>query len=134
MGVLMKKLIAVFFVSIFAVSFAGVALALDPDVAATGSDISAKSGDKQAGHKAGPIDKAQRGFNNAAFGWTEIPKKIVDKTKETRNPFAGLLIGGWQGSCKAFARTASGASELVTFPIGRYDKPHILPDMPAAEK
>jgi putative exosortase-associated protein (TIGR04073 family) len=69
---------------------------------------------------------------NAAFGWTEIPKRIVDITKES-NPIKGVLLGSFQGACRAFARTASGVSELVTFPIGRYDKPHVLPDMPAAK-
>ena len=69
---------------------------------------------------------------NAVFGWTEIPKRIVDKTKES-NPIKGLLLGTWQGTCKAFARTVSGVSELATFPVGRYDKPRVLPDMPAAK-
>ena len=84
-------------------------------------------------HPAGPIQKAERGFMNAAFGWTEVPKRIVDKTKEYNNPIKGVLLGVWQGTCKAFARTASGAFDLATFPIGRYDKPRILPDMPAAK-
>jgi putative exosortase-associated protein (TIGR04073 family) len=121
----MKKLTGVFFVTVIAAFFASVAFAADTR--------SASSNDGTV-RQAGPMDKAERGFTNAAFGWTEIPKKIVDKTRETRNPFTGLVLGSWQGSCKAFARTASGASELVTFPIGRYDKPRVLPDMPAAEK
>jgi len=86
-----------------------------------------------SGYPPGPIQKAERGFMNAAYGWTEIPKRIVDKTKEYNNPIKGFLVGAFQGSCKAFARTASGVSELATFPIGRYDKPAVLPDMPAAK-
>lgn len=90
------------------------------------------SGGKKAESTAGPATKAERGLKNAALGWTEIPKRIIDKTKES-NPISGLLVGAWQGTCKAFARTASGVSDLATFPIGRYDKPAVLPDMPAAE-
>ena len=117
----MSKFLKVFFVAIIALSFT----------------ISAFAGDmptqQKGAYPAGPIQKAERGFVNAAFGWTEIPKKVVDITKQS-NPIKGLLIGGWQGTCKAFARTASGLSELATFPIGRYDKPRVLPDMPAAEQ
>lgn len=121
----MKKLIGVFFAVIVAALFAGAAFAGDTQTASQGSD---------PGHQSGPMDKAGRGLTNAAFGWTEIPKRIVDKTRETKNPFTGLVLGSWQGSCNAFARTASGAAELVTFPIGRYDKPRVLPDTPASEK
>lgn len=96
------------------------------------SEAQTASGKEESVSVAGPSDKAERGFMNAAFGWTEIPKRIVNKTKES-NPVSGLLIGAWQGTCKAFARTASGVSDLATFPMGRYDKPAILPDMPAAE-
>jgi len=86
---------------------------------------------KTAAYKVGPIQKLERGVSNAAFGWTEIPKRIVDKTREYHNPIIGFMLGTFQGGCKAFARTASGISEVVTFPIGRYDKPRVLPDMPA---
>jgi len=139
----MKKFFTVLFIAIVALSFSGIAFAADiPAAASTGTTPTPKTAApatvapsaKLATHPAGPIQKAERGFMNAAFGWTEIPKRIVDKTKETKNPFTGLVVGTWQGGCKAFARTASGASELVTFPIGRYDKPRVMPDMPAAEK
>ena len=88
---------------------------------------------KMSTYPAGPIQKLERGFNNAAFGWTEIPKRIVDQTKAWHNPLIGGAQGLFQGTCKAFARTASGVSEVLTFPIGRYDKPRVLPDMPAVE-
>lgn len=92
------------------------------------ADATSKSASGTA-YPNGPIQKAERGFNNALFGWTEIPKRIVDKTKET-NPIKGLLIGTYQGVLKAFARTASGLSEVATFPIASYDKPAVDPDMP----
>jgi len=124
----MKKVITVLVLAIFVLSVPAVAFSADMP---SQTSMSARSS-RMATHPAGPIQKAERGFMNAAFGWTEIPKRIVDKTKES-NPIKGLLLGTWQGTCKAFARTASGVSELVTFPIGRYDKPRVLPDMPAAK-
>lgn len=81
---------------------------------------------------AGTVVKAERGFNNTLLGWVEIPKKIVEKTKES-NIIKGFFIGVFQGTCKAVARTASGAADLATFPVGRYDRPSILPDMPGIE-
>jgi len=87
----------------------------------------------QAGeYPMGPIQKLGRGMGNVAFGWTEIPKRIVDVSKAS-NPIKGLIYGTLQGTCKAFARTLSGAADIVTFPIGSYDTPAILPDMPAAK-
>lgn len=123
----MKKFLTVFFVAILILSFSVTTFAADMPVSKSSAQKSAPST-----YPAGPIQKAERGFMNAAFGWTEIPKRVVDTTKES-NPIKGLLIGGFQGICKAFARTASGVSELATFPIGRYDKPQVLPDMPAAK-
>lgn len=125
----MKKFGALLLIAIMVISFSVTTFAADMPVSKTTQAVATKP----ATYPAGPIQKAERGFTNAVFGWTEIPKRIVDKTKEYNNPFKGLVLGVFQGTCKAFARTASGASELVTFPIGRYDKPRVLPDMPAAE-
>ena len=118
----MRKVTAMVLAIIFMVSFSLTAIAAEPE---TG---------KGKTYPAGPIQKAERGFSNAAFGWTEIPKRIVDKTKETNNPIKGLLLGLYQGTCKAFARTTSGVADFATFPIGSYEKPAVMPDMPAAEQ
>ncbi|MFH1837668.1 MAG: exosortase system-associated protein, TIGR04073 family [Candidatus Omnitrophota bacterium] len=116
----MKKFITVFFVIILVLSFSGIGFTADAPTS-------------KGSYPAGPVQKAERGFNNVLFGWTEIPKRIVDKSKETNNPIKGLVLGLFQGTAKAFARTVSGAADLVTFPIGGYDKPAVLPDMPAAK-
>ena len=123
----MKKFLTVFFVAILVLSFSMTVFAADMPAKA-----STQAGTQPSTYPPGPIQKAERGFNNMVFGWTEIPKRVVDKSKET-NPITGLLLGVWQGTCKAFARTVSGAAELVTFPIGKYDKPAVLPDMPKAK-
>ncbi|MFQ5952942.1 MAG: exosortase system-associated protein, TIGR04073 family [Candidatus Omnitrophota bacterium] len=127
----MKKFIVLFIVAILILSISTFTFAADMPTM-RGGKVS-KTGKATSTRPAGPIQKAERGFMNAAFGWTEVPKRIVDKTKEYNNPIKGALLGVWQGTCKAIARTASGAFDLTTFPIGRYDKPRILPDMPAAK-
>lgn len=73
--------------------------------------------------------KAERGIGNALFGWTEIPKRVVDITKESRNPFWGLVAGVYQGTCKAFARTSSGVVDVATCGIKSDEKPFVQPDM-----
>ncbi|MEA3489074.1 MAG: exosortase system-associated protein, TIGR04073 family [Candidatus Omnitrophota bacterium] len=144
----MNKLLTVFVAFIIVLSFSILAFAADmpekTDTKAVKAETKAvktdatvvktvtTTGMRPKAYPPGPIQKAQRGFMNAAYGWTEIPLRIVQKTKES-NPIKGLILGVFQGSCKAFARTASGLSELATFPIGRYDKPAVLPDMPAAK-
>ncbi|KJJ83958.1 secreted protein [Candidatus Omnitrophus magneticus] len=87
---------------------------------------------KRVKSSSGPIQKLERGAGNVLFGWTEIPKRVVDKNKES-NPIKGSLLGLFQGTCKAFARTASGFADVATFPFGGYDNPKVMPDMPAAK-
>ena len=73
--------------------------------------------------------KAARGVKNVLFGWTELPKRIVDVTQETRNPFWGIFAGTFQGTLKAMARTASGVSDVVTAPLTPEKGPYIQPDI-----
>jgi len=120
----MRKVSSVLLIVILILSFTVTGFAAD-------APNTAKSGAGK--YPPGPIQKAERGMGNIFFGWTEIPKRVVDKTKEYNNPIKGLLLGTFQGSCKAFARIASGVVDVATFPIGKYEKPSVLPDMPAAE-
>ncbi|MDD5449257.1 MAG: exosortase system-associated protein, TIGR04073 family [Candidatus Omnitrophica bacterium] len=73
-------------------------------------------------------EKLSRGAKNVALGWTEIPKNIVSTTKES-NAVAGITVGTVKGVLQAFARTVSGLVDIVTFPIGRYDRPAVKPSM-----
>jgi putative exosortase-associated protein (TIGR04073 family) len=72
--------------------------------------------------------KMERGVKNVALGWTEIPKQIVDTSKQS-NVIAGVTVGLVKGVLQAFARTASGAVDVATFPVGAYDRPAIKPSM-----
>ena len=61
--------------------------------------------------------KLERGGKNIVLGWTEIPNAIVKVTKDTNNPFLGITVGLLKGVLNAFARTASGALDVATFPV-----------------
>ena len=139
----MIKIITLLFVAILCFSFSAMAadmptqeqqpaVTVAPATVAQPAQVAAPVPAKTGSYPPGPIQKLERGFTNTAFGWTEIPKRVVDKTKES-NPIRGSILGLFQGTCRAFARTASGVSEVLTFPIGRYDRPRVLDDMPAAQ-
>jgi putative exosortase-associated protein (TIGR04073 family) len=72
--------------------------------------------------------KLERGAKNIAFGWTEIPKDILDTSHES-NGVVGITVGTVKGICNAFARTVSGIVDVATFKTGTYEKPIIKPSM-----
>lgn len=59
-------------------------------------------------------DKFTRGFANTATGWGEIPKNIVNESRD-HNVFVGLTYGTLKGAVHTIGRTAVGAFDLVTF-------------------
>lgn len=75
-----------------------------------------------------PGMKAERGVKNILFGWTDIPKSIIEVTKDSKNPLWGLTAGTLKGVGKAFPRTVSGVADVVSFPIADYDKMPVKPD------
>ena len=75
---------------------------------------------------AGPSQKLERGAKNLVWGWTELPKSIVNTTKES-NIVKGILFGTLKGVANAFGRTTSGLVDTVTCPVGGYSKPVIDP-------
>ena len=74
-------------------------------------------------------EKAARGTKNILFGWTELPKRVVDITNETKNPIWGLFAGTFQGTLKAVARTFSGVVDVLTCPIDADKAPLMQPDI-----
>jgi len=75
-----------------------------------------------------PYSKIERGSKNLAFGWTEIPKAVVSESKAS-NPVFGVIFGTLKGLCNAFSRTASGAVDIATAPMGKYEEPAVKPSM-----
>jgi putative exosortase-associated protein (TIGR04073 family) len=57
-----------------------------------------------------------RGLVNVLTGWLELPKNIADTWKKT-DPFTGFVIGGVKGIAWSWARTCTGAYDVVTFPF-----------------
>ena len=72
--------------------------------------------------------KVERGIQNILFGWTEIPKSIISTTNEKRNPILGITVGTLEGVGKAFPRTISGVSDVVTSPFGDPEKAYVSPE------
>lgn len=72
--------------------------------------------------------KAERGVKNILFGWTDIPRSIIQVTRDSKNPIWGLIGGSIKGLGKALPRTVSGIADVVTFPIGDYDRQLVKPD------
>ena len=91
------------------------------DVASQGQDI--------VGYRAEVGNKAARGAKNVLFGWTELPKRVVDVTRDSRNPIWGIFAGGFQGALKAMARTASGVMDIATAPVSPEHGPMMQPDI-----
>ncbi len=60
--------------------------------------------------------KLGRGVVNTLTGWIEVPKGIVDESKES-NAFAGLTVGTIKGFGLGLVRTGAGIYEAVTFPF-----------------
>jgi len=87
-----------------------------------------KTGGKAVGTSRGAGIKAERGIKNILFGWTEIPKSIIQVTKDTKNPLWGLTAGTFKGIGKAFPRTISGVSDVVSFPMADYNKSPVKTD------
>ena len=75
-----------------------------------------------------PGMKAERGIKNILFGWTDIPKSIIQVTKDSGNPIWGVTGGVFKGIGKAFPRTVSGVADVISFPLGDYDKMPVKPD------
>jgi len=72
--------------------------------------------------------KLERGSKNAVTGWTEIPKSVLDTTKE-KNIVYGLTLGLFEGLLNAFARTVSGVADVATAPMGQQSEPAVQPEM-----
>lgn len=75
-----------------------------------------------------PGMKAERGIKNILFGWTDIPRSILQVTRDSRNPIWGATAGAFKGIGKAVPRTVSGAVDVLSFPLADYNKQLVKPD------
>ena len=78
-------------------------------------------------------EKAERGVRNMLFGWTDVPRSIIQVTQESDNPFWGITAGTFKGLGKALPRTVSGVADTITFPLEIercYEAPYKQPHAP----
>lgn len=125
----MMKLKILAIIALIAIFIAGVSYAgsANTNITPANKSAGASVGTKDAlAHKPGM--KAERGIKNILFGWTDIPKSIIQVTRDSKNPLWGLTGGTLKGIGKAFPRTVSGIADVVSFPIGDYDKLPVHPD------
>jgi putative exosortase-associated protein (TIGR04073 family) len=59
-------------------------------------------------------DKLATGVGETATGWTEVPKEMVDTSKES-NPLVGVTVGTVKGAGEAVVKTTEGAVKTGTF-------------------
>ncbi|HUT23503.1 MAG TPA: exosortase system-associated protein, TIGR04073 family [Sumerlaeia bacterium] len=62
------------------------------------------------------MTKLGRGCTNILTGWMEMPKQMAKSIRET-DPVTGTIVGAVRGMGWTFARTVTGAFEVVTFPF-----------------
>lgn len=72
--------------------------------------------------------KLERGTKNVLLGWTEIPKQIVQTTKNS-NLLVGVTVGTVKGILQAFSRTVSGAVDATTFTVAPAGPQPVKPSM-----
>lgn len=83
-------------------------------------------------HDAG--QKLGRGLANLVTGWVEIPKQVGLQGRET-NDWDAVTKGLAKGFVHAFARTAVGAYEIVSFPfpVPEGYRPILTPEFVASD-
>ena len=122
-----KILVAIILIALF---ITGVSYAADVKTNITPGNKSAIAGASATtpslAHKPGM--KAERGVKNILFGWTDIPRSIIEVTMSTKNPVWGLAAGTFNGMGKAFPRTVSGITDIVTLPAARVDEQPVKAD------
>jgi len=59
-------------------------------------------------------DKLAEGVGETATGWTEVPREMVDTSKES-NPLVGVTVGTVKGAGETVVKTTEGAVKTATF-------------------
>ena len=118
------KILRMGIIIILALTVAGLAYAESTSNVTPGN----KGTGTASGTERGTSVKIDRGLNNLLFGWTDIPKSIIQVTRDLKNPLWGITAGTFKGIGKAFPRTISGAADIISFPIADYNKTPVKPD------
>ena len=72
-----------------------------------------------AAYASGAGRKLERGVSNVTMGWMEIPREITRQGQQ-KGTAAAIFLGPVIGLGSAIGRTAAGAYETLTFPLGSH--------------
>jgi len=100
--------------------FLAVALSILLVLSMTGTAM-AKASDKVT-------TKVNRGGKNILTAPLEIPKGVIQTTKES-NVIFGVLFGPIRGLCNFFSKVTSGVTDIATSTTGSQDEPLLKPEM-----
>lgn len=95
-----------------------------------GAAVSSAAGEERPANRpasATPFTKLGRGAVNLATGWMEVPIQTIEGTRMP-SFLQGTLLGFVGGLAMGLARTGQGLLEIVTFPVGPYDRSMMYPD------
>ena len=81
----------------------------------------------ETGYANTPASRGGDGMINVATCWTDIPREVVEVTKED-NAFMGATVGLGDGILTGISRGISGAYQVATFAIPPYDDPIMQPE------
>ncbi|MBN1526662.1 MAG: exosortase system-associated protein, TIGR04073 family [Candidatus Omnitrophica bacterium] len=122
------KIVTIAIILLFAVSFGTLSFAESTQNISPANRVISSGVTSTVATEHGVGMKAERGIKNVLFGWTDIPRSIIQVTRDSRNPIWGLTAGTFKGIGKAFPRTVSGAADIITAPMGDYDREFIKSD------
>jgi len=122
------KMLKIGLIFLMALSLAAISYAGGTDVTPGNKLSGSEKITSTAAKEKGPGIKAERGIKNILFGWVEIPKSIIQVTRDSRNPIWGITGGTLKGVGKALPRTVSGISDVATAPFYSYDQAPVKPD------
>jgi len=71
-----------------------------------------------------PTNKMGVGMMNAATAWTDLPRRISEKS----NLLMGMTLGLGEGMVSVLGRGAAGVIDMATFGMPPYEEPLVVPE------
>jgi putative exosortase-associated protein (TIGR04073 family) len=125
------RMISISLIALFIIGLAGDSFAATTNITPARGGAGMASTKSKVGVAA--CAKIERGLAKIAVAATEVPKAIIDTTKETKNPIWGLTGGALKGTSRAFPKAVSGAYDLATFPASGENIPEVSTEPLAKE-
>lgn len=116
------KIVTVAIIFLLALSFGTLSFAESTSNVSPGNKVTSTGVTSTVAKEHGVGMKAERGVKNLLFGWTDIPRSVIQVTRDSKNPIWGLTAGTFKGIGKAFPRTVSGAADIISAPMADYNR------------